>query len=140
MYILLQGSLHHTALTTSVAESSELQALAAPRTTHYPLHTAHYSLLTTHYPLLATRYPPPTTHYTLLTTRYSLLTTHYSLLTTHYSLLTTRCSLLATSQTVEGGGEGGVYGLAVGTEALTQVCCMAHPKLYSASASASPSP
>ena len=126
MYILLQGSLHHTALTTSVAESSELQALAAPRTTHHAQRTAHCSLLTTHYPL-------PTTHYTLLAT-------HYPLHTARYSLLTTHCSLLATSQTVEGGGEGGVYGLAVGTEALTQVCCMAHPKLYSASPSPSPSP
>ena len=46
---------------------------------------------------------------------------HHVLHTTHYPLLTTHCSLLATSQTVEGGGEGGVYGLAVGTEALTQV-------------------
>ena len=46
---------------------------------------------------------------------------HNVLHTAHYPLLTTHCSLLATSQTVEGGGEGGVYGLAVGTEALTQV-------------------
>ena len=55
MYILLKGSLHHTALTTSVAESSELQALAAPRTTHHAQRTAHCSLPTTYYPLLTTR-------------------------------------------------------------------------------------
>ena len=69
MYILLQGSLRHTALTTTVAEASELQAVDT-------LPTAPCPLLTTHCPLL--------------TTHCSILTTHYSLLTTHYSLLTDR--------------------------------------------------
>jgi hypothetical protein len=66
MYILLQGSLRHTALTTTVPEASELQAvdtlLPAP---------APCSLL-----------PAPCS---LLTAPCSLLTAHYSLLTAHYS-------------------------------------------------------
>ena len=60
---------------------------------------------------------------------------HHVLHTTHYPLLTTHCSLLATSQTVEGGGEGGVYGLAVGTEALTQVTAWPPQTLLSLSLS-----
>ena len=65
MYILLQGSLRHTALTTTVAEASELQAVDT-------LPTAPCPLLTTHCPLL-------TTHYSLLPAPCSLLPTPYSL-------------------------------------------------------------
>jgi hypothetical protein len=90
MYILLQGSLRHTALTTTVPEASELQAVD-------------------------TLLPAPAPC--------SLLPAHCSLLTAHCTLLTAHCSLL-TTQTVAGGGEGGVHGLAVGTETLTQVSRM----------------